>query len=98
VPAAASRSVHALLGIVTEAGELADAFKKHIFYGKPLDVANVDEELGDLLWYIALLMDVHALDFEGCMARNIAKLKRRYPRAYSDEDAVTRRDKIIPTG
>jgi len=45
-------------GVFTEVGELIDAFKKHHAYGKKLDVVNVKEEVGDLLWYIA---NVHNL-------------------------------------
>jgi hypothetical protein len=45
---------HARLGLITEVGELADAYKRHQIYGKPLDLVNVREEIGDLCWYIAL--------------------------------------------
>ena len=51
------RTLHAVAGIVTEAGELQDALKKHLFYGRPLDRTNLIEELGDLMWYVALLCD-----------------------------------------
>ena len=47
---------HALLGMVTEAGELADAIKKHVIYGKPLDKVNVMEEIADLMWYLNVFM------------------------------------------
>lgn len=46
--------LHCATGLVTESAELVDAIKKHVFYGKPLDVVNIKEELGDLLWYIAI--------------------------------------------
>jgi hypothetical protein len=36
--------LHAALGLCTEAGELADPIKKAMFYGKPLDVANIKED------------------------------------------------------
>jgi NTP pyrophosphatase (non-canonical NTP hydrolase) len=48
---------HAQIGILTETGELADAFKRHVIYGKPLDVINLAEEVGDVLWYVALLLN-----------------------------------------
>lgn len=48
---------HGMFGLVTEAGELVDAFKKHWFYHKPLDVDNVLEECGDIIWYSELLSD-----------------------------------------
>lgn len=45
---------HGACGMLTELGEVADAYKKHEIYGKPLDKTNVLEELGDLMWYVAL--------------------------------------------
>ncbi|MCI4437579.1 MAG: hypothetical protein JHC33_12300 [Ignisphaera sp.] len=47
--------LHAVTGIVTELGELIDAYKRNIWYGTALDTTNVTEEVGDILWYIALL-------------------------------------------
>ena len=44
--------LHMTLGIAGESGELVDAVKKYWVYGKPLNVNNVIEELGDLLFYI----------------------------------------------
>lgn len=51
--------MHMCLGIITEAGELADIFKKELAYGKPIDKANLKEEIGDLTWYIANLATHH---------------------------------------
>lgn len=45
---------HAILGMVTEMGELADAWKKRAIYEKPLDWTNIREECGDFMWYYAL--------------------------------------------
>lgn len=45
---------HAVIGFVTELGELLDICKKFLFYGKPYDVPHIVEELGDGLWYTAL--------------------------------------------
>ena len=47
---------HAVLGLVTEVGELADAIKRHAIYGKPLDKVNVMEECADCWWYLNLFM------------------------------------------
>lgn len=45
---------HGACGMLTELGEVADAYKKHEVYGKPFNRTNVLEELGDLMWYLAL--------------------------------------------
>jgi len=50
-------TIHMLLGMSTEIGELQDAFKKKIAYGKKIDWKNVKEEVGDLFWYIAGLAE-----------------------------------------
>ena len=48
---------HAKLGMITEAGELCDLFKRLIAYGKNFDHANLLEECGDFLWYFVLYCD-----------------------------------------
>ncbi len=85
------RLLHAGIGMATEAGEFLDALKKSVFYGKELDRTNLKEELGDLLWYIAIAMDALETDFDTEMRRNIAKLRARYGEAFS-ETAAEQRD------
>ena len=51
------RLLHAGIGLATESGEFLDALKKAIFYGKELDRVNLQEEIGDLLWYCAIALD-----------------------------------------
>jgi len=84
------RLLHASMGIVTEAGELVDALKKHIFYGKPLDTVNLIEELGDLLWYIEIAMDELDTDIHEVRRINIDKLKTRYGESFSSKRALNR--------
>lgn len=84
------RLEHAAIGICTEGGELLDALKKVIFYGKELDTTNMKEEVGDILWYLAILCDALGTDFDTEMQRNIAKLKARYPQKFTSENALNR--------
>lgn len=84
------RLLHAAIGLETEVGEIQDALKKHIFYGKPLDKVNLGEELGDLFWYMAVMSDVLGVSFEAVMEKNIAKLKARYGDKFSSEKALNR--------
>lgn len=44
--------VHMKLGVFTEIGELLDVIKKHLAYGKAMDVVNIGEEIADVVWYI----------------------------------------------
>lgn len=85
-----SRLLHAATGICTEAGEFFDPLKKYLFYGKPYDETNLREELGDLLWYIAIACDALDTTVELEMARVIAKLQVRYPDKFSDYLAQNR--------
>ena len=84
------RLLHAAFGLQTEAGELTDALKKHIFYGKELDVTNILEESGDLMWYLAILFDELGTSFTEEQKRVIAKLKVRFPEKFTNELAETR--------
>jgi NTP pyrophosphatase (non-canonical NTP hydrolase) len=78
--------LHAVIGIVTEAGELAEGY---ITTG---DRVNLKEEGGDLMWYIALLAKGLGTDLSDMGLRNIAKLSVRYPdKVFSTSDAINRR-------
>lgn len=85
--------MHATLGIAGEAGEIVDAVKKSVIYGKELDVANMREEIGDIMWYIALACRTLDFDLDELLDENIAKLAKRYPEKYTDEHATLRLDK-----
>lgn len=85
-----SRCMHAILGMMTELGELADVFKKHLIYGKPIDMINVIEENGDQDWYRALFADAIKVGFSQAWEINIAKLRARYPDKFTSDQALNR--------
>lgn len=88
--------LHVGVGVSTEANELLDAIKKHTIYQKPLDVENVKEELGDLLFYMSNLMQSIGLSFEEILQHNIDKLSVRYSSGkYSNQQAQQRADKLL---
>jgi len=82
--------LHMVLGMVTEVAELADAYKKYIAYGKDLDFINIQEEIGDLMWYIANLCAFNNFDLEKILETNINKLRVRYPEKFSEDHANNR--------
>ena len=84
------RLIHIQMGMQTESSEFTDALKKSIFYGKTLDVVNLREELGDLMWYMALAMDELGTDFSTEADRVITKLKYRYPEKFTMDKAENR--------
>lgn len=65
------RIIHAAAGIVTEAGELLEAVTR-----KRIDKINIIEELGDITWYSALMMDALGLAFDDL--GNITNVRVRY--------------------
>ena len=89
--------LHAALGVAGEAGELADCIKKEIIYGKPLDRANLVEELGDLRFYIQATMMLYGISEQEVLQTNANKLSIRYKSLrYSDDAAIGRADKSAP--
>lgn len=84
------RLLHSAMGLTTEAGEFLDMLKKHIYYGKPLDLVNAREEIGDSMWYVGLAIDVLKTTLDEVMTININKLKARYPEKFTEETAINR--------
>lgn len=84
------RLLHGAMGLCTEAGELTDQLKRHLYYGAKLDRVNLTEEVGDLFWYCALIADTLHVPFDAIMRKNIAKLKARYGEKFRDRRAVHR--------
>jgi len=84
------RLAHAAQGMSTEVGEFTDVLKKWVFYGKPVDEVNLEEELGDLMWYVAEAANALGADLGKIMATNIDKLRARYPDRFTEFDARNR--------
>lgn len=91
--AESAHALHMAVGISGEAGELLDAIKKSVIYGKKLDLENVKEEIGDLEFYITGLRTALGLTRGECIMANVAKLTKRYPNNYTNQDAQARADK-----
>jgi NTP pyrophosphatase (non-canonical NTP hydrolase) len=53
-------------------------------------MADLIGEMGDLLWFLAELADVHGLTLDEIAEANIDKLRRRYPEGFSEEDSLHR--------
>ena len=75
------------LGLCGEAGEVAEMIKKHMGHGKRLDVSALADELGDVLWYLTDVASRYGLDLGQIAARNVSKLRDRYPLGFTKEHA-----------
>src|SRR5208337_3622951 len=84
------RLLHGAMGLVTEAAEIIDALKKHVFYGKPIDLVNISEEQGDAEWYQAILCDEVGKGLDAVHETNIAKLEKRYGPKFDAHRALNR--------
>src|SRR5688572_17208871 len=82
--------LHGAAGVATEAGELMDIFKRYRFYGKPVDWVHVKEEVGDVLWYLALVCESAGIPLEEAARANIEKLRVRYPEKFDADQALKR--------
>ena len=82
--------LHAGMGLVTESAEFMDALKKYIAYGDQLDLVNLKEELGDLMWYVQLALNNLNANLSDVMTLNIKKLEKRYPNGFDKVDAKNR--------
>lgn len=76
--------LHCAIGLSTEANEILDAYKKDRFYGREIDKKNIKEEVGDMLWYIAILLKEIDYHIEDAMVDNVMKLEKRYPDGFKD--------------
>ena len=71
------------LGLCGEAGEVAEAVKKHIFHGHPIDHVKLLREIGDVLWYLNYIaVRCLGLTILDVMRANILKLSARYPEGF----------------
>ena len=81
-----------ILGLVGEAGEVADLVKKHYYQdGRRMD-EHLCEELGDVLWYIAEIAEAMGFDLDDVAEMNIAKLRKRYPDGFEADRSLHREE------
>lgn len=79
------------LGITGEAGEVADLIKKHVGHDHDLDRNKVKKELGDVLWYVAVLANSLGISLQEVAQGNIDKLAARYPNGFNVEQSKNRK-------
>lgn len=77
--------VHALLGVISEAGELGELLEESIRTGEPIDSQSLKDESGDILWYLAMLFRHLGTSFEEVGELNIEKLRVRFPDKFTYE-------------
>lgn len=85
--------LHGLLGLVSEAGELAEHILQHVVNGKELLQDHIEKELGDSLWFVTEGAIGNESSLKQTAETNVfVKLAARYPDKFTVEDAVARKD------
>ena len=77
----------ACLGLSGEVGEFNDMIKKSIFHRTDFDEEHAKKELGDIMWYVAMMCTSFGWQLDEIMEMNIDKLKKRYPEGFNVYDA-----------
>lgn len=85
----AVRIFHGVLGIATEAGEMLEQVVKAMKTNN-FDGINLAEEVGDNQWYAAAILRALGKTFDEVQVTNIAKLRARFPNAFTEFDANNR--------
>ena len=75
-------------GISGEAGDVASCIKKTFTHNKDVS-EGIKENLGDMMWYTAMICNFFKWDFNEILEQNIEKLKKRFPEGFT-YDAVNR--------
>ena len=74
------------LGVAGEAGDLAGCIKKTIYHGND-QRQGIRENIGDVMWYLAMICNSFGWELEEIIAENIKKLKKRYPKGFTKKAA-----------
>ena len=81
---------NAALGLTGEAGEVAEIVKKAMFQGHSLNREKIAEELGDVMFYVAYMVDTIGMTLDQIMSQNVTKRRNRYPDGFSVQKSVNR--------
>jgi len=74
------------LGIAGEAGDVASCIKKTFAHDND-QRAGIRENIGDTLWYAAMICNFFNWDMQEVLNENISKLKDRFPAGFTIENA-----------
>ena len=74
------------LGVAGEVGDLVGCIKKTIYH-KNDQASGIRENVGDTMWYLAMICNYYGWNFEEVLSENIDKLKRRYSKGFNEREA-----------
>jgi NTP pyrophosphatase (non-canonical NTP hydrolase) len=77
------RLLDASAGLAEEAAEVLGLVRKRVFQQRDVDLAKLTEELGDVLWCLAVTASSLGLSLSAVAAANQAKLAKRHPDGFT---------------
>ncbi len=81
------------LGIAGEAGDVAGCIKKTVAHQND-QTPGIKENLGDTIWYIAMICNFYGWSLEDVIKGNMEKLEKRFPKGFTFEDAQRKGSKV----
>src|SRR6185437_16805914 len=81
------RLVDAAAGLSEEAAEVLGLVRKRVFQQRTVDDPRLTEELGDVLWCLAVTAHSLGIPLSRVAAANQAKLARRHPDGFRADAA-----------
>ena len=79
---AQERLLDAAAGLAEEAGEVLGLVRKRAFQQREIAAEQIIEELGDLLWCLAVTADSLGVSLDSVAQANLQKLARRHPQGF----------------
>lgn len=81
------------LGVAGEAGDIAGCIKKTFSHNND-QKSGIRENIGDMLWYAAMICNHFGWDFDKILKENIEKLEKRYPKGFTTKNAKRKGKRI----
>ena len=81
------------LGIAGEAGDVAGCIKKTFAHDND-QKHGIRENIGDTLWYTAMICNFFNWDLQEILEENVKKLEKRYPQGFTTQDAKRNNTRI----
>ena len=82
--------LNGVMGLCGEAGECIDLVKKYRFQGHQLDQEKLKDELGDVMWYVAITCQALGITLDDVIEHNVEKLLLRYPDGFEAAMSIHR--------
>ncbi len=74
------------VGITGEAGDVASCIKKTFIHDND-QAEGIRENIGDTLWYAAMICNFFDWDLQKILEENIEKLDKRYQSGFTEKEA-----------